>query len=56
MGFTNDEESIRDTLFEFFLASKSNKIKTYSAYTWTSGFMTAINLIYDIPIDIMKKD
>ena len=56
MGFTSDEESVRDTLFEFILASKANKIKTYSTYTWTSGFMTAVNLIYDIPIDVMMND
>lgn len=49
IGYSNNE-SIKDTLLEFFLITKAVKIKTYSIYFWTSGFVTWISNIYDIPL------
>lgn len=50
LGYENDKHKIKDTLAEFFLITKSNKIKTYSTYEWISGFVFWISKIYDIPI------
>jgi hypothetical protein len=50
LGFSNDVNSIQDTLFEFLLISKASKIKTYSSYGWISGFTHIISFIYNIPI------
>jgi hypothetical protein len=49
IGYTSNE-SLKDTLLEFFLISKSAKIKTYTVYQWTSGFVHWISNIYDIPL------
>jgi hypothetical protein len=46
----SDEESIKDTLIDFFLITKSDKIKTYSCYNWVSGFVNWASKIYDIPL------
>ena len=43
-------ESLTDTLFEFFIITKSKKIKTFSEYGWISGFVFWIHKIYDIPL------
>jgi hypothetical protein len=45
---------LEDTLFEFFLLIKSDKIKTYSVYDWISGFVFWGHLIYDIPLVCIK--
>lgn len=50
LGYHSDEDMIKDTLFEFFVISKSNKIKTYSVHSWISGFVNWIHIIYDIPL------
>lgn len=49
IGFESSE-SLNDTLFEFFLMTKSKKIKTYSNYGWISGFVFWIHKIYDVPL------
>jgi hypothetical protein len=41
---------IRDTIFEFFLITKSSKIKTYTCYSHISGFVNMASIIYDIPL------
>ena len=43
-------ESMNDTLFEFFIITKSKKIKTYSRYGWISGFVFWAHKVYDIPL------
>jgi hypothetical protein len=50
LGFCNDDNSVKNTLFEFFLVARAQKIKSYSIYPWTSGFTKAMSVIYDIPI------
>jgi hypothetical protein len=48
MGYS--DRDIKDTLFEFFLIIKAAKVKSYSVYSWASGFTFAICFIYNIPI------
>lgn len=43
-------ESLHDTLFEFFLITKSKNIKTFSRYGWISGFVFWAHKIYNIPL------
>jgi hypothetical protein len=50
LGLCNEMDSIRDTLFEFFLITRSKKIKTYCKIHKVSGFVKWIGEIYDIPI------
>lgn len=50
LGLSKDSDAIRDTLFEFFLVTLSNKIKTYCKIHEISGFVKWISYIYDIPI------
>ena len=50
LGLSKDSDSIRDTLFEFFLITTSSKIKTYCKIHQVSGFVKWISKIYDIPI------
>lgn len=50
LGYENDLDKIKDTLTEFFIITKSNKIKTYSVYPWISGFVFWISIIYNIPL------
>jgi hypothetical protein len=51
LGFHNDDDKIKDTLFEFFLLSYASKIKSHSIYSWESGFTKAISFIYQIPFE-----
>lgn len=53
LGYHTDENKLKDTLFEFFILTKANKINTYSVHSWTSGFVTICNNIYDIPLSII---
>jgi len=50
LGIDKDENKIIDTMVEFFIISKSTKIKTYSVHNWGSGFVKWIAEIYDIPL------
>ena len=54
LGISNDADGVRDTLFEFFLATQAQSIQTYSNYDWVSGFMMAASKIFDVPIQILK--
>jgi hypothetical protein len=53
-GYQNRPSEIMDTLFEFFLLMKAKKIKTYSIYSWISGFVYWVHKIYDVPLEQMK--
>lgn len=56
LGYNYDDNSVKDTLIEFFIISRSTLIKAYSGYGWVSGFVNWISKIYNIPlIDICKK-
>lgn len=49
-----DEQKIKDSLFEFLLISDAKKIKTFSVYSWISGFVECTSLIYDIELKNIK--
>ena len=51
LGRINKEDSIQHTLFELLLMSESLKIKSYSVYSWESGFAKMISVIYNIPLE-----
>jgi hypothetical protein len=55
LGLSKDYDSIRDTLFEFFLITYSKKIKTYCKIHKVSGFVKWISQVYDIPIQILSE-
>jgi hypothetical protein len=50
IGYESHENSIKDTLFEFFLVTHSKKIKTFCVYDHISGFVLIAHQIYDIPL------
>lgn len=50
LGRSTDPEAIKDTLIDFFLLTGATRIKTYSCYHWTSGFVYWAHQIYDIPL------
>lgn len=54
VGYEENTEKIKNSMFEFFIISKSNSIKTYSVYPWISGFVYWISIIYDIPLINIK--
>ena len=56
IGLPNlNHKAIRDTLVEFFIMTKSSKIKTYSHYDWISGYANRVADIYDIPINNLRE-
>lgn len=50
MGVQMQAQHLKDTLFEFILVTRSNKIKTHSVYNHLSGFVKIAHEIYDIPL------
>jgi hypothetical protein len=56
LGYTTDPIGIRDTLFEFLLLTRASSIKSYSVYSWKSGFVTIANIIFDVPLHDLKAN
>jgi hypothetical protein len=56
IGYDNSLDEIKNSLFEFFVATKSKSIKTYSTYAWISGFMFSIHKLYNVPITRIYLD
>jgi|688.fasta_scaffold216348_2 hypothetical protein len=54
VGFESDIEKIKSTIFEFIVASRAESIKTFTVYSWISGFVNILHMIYDVPLIIMK--
>jgi hypothetical protein len=50
IGYDTSNHKIMNSLFEYFLLTKVQSIKTYTVYPWISGFVYSIHKIYDIPI------
>jgi hypothetical protein len=46
----NDAEMIKDTMFDFFLLMHAKTIKTYTNYTWVSGFVQWISYAFNVPL------
>ena len=53
-GFHTQIEDLKNTMFEFFLLTRANRIHTFNIYFWVSGFVKIINFIYDIPLVNIK--
>jgi hypothetical protein len=49
LAFSNDDLSIRDTLCDMFMISKSEEVFSISSYGHGTGFSKYICLLYDIP-------
>lgn len=54
IGYEEHKNILRDTLFEFFILIKSNKITSYSVHSWGSGFVQIANKIFNIPLEEYK--
>lgn len=55
IGYDIDSEEIKNSLFEFFIATRAKSIQTYTVYGWVSGFMYSIHKIYNVPITDMQR-
>jgi len=55
IGYEKDDTKIKNTLCEFLIMSKAEKLKTYSTYNWVFIFINIISLLYNIPIVNLKK-
>lgn len=53
---SSNDEGLCDTLAEFFILSKAQKIYTYSVYSWISGFVKQVAEIYDVPVFNLKTE
>jgi hypothetical protein len=51
VGLEYSYEALRDTLFEFNLLRSAKSIRSYSRYSWVSGFVYAAHKIYNIPLE-----
>lgn len=51
VGLEQSYEALRDTLFEFNLLRGAKSIRSYSRYSWVSGFVYAAHKIYSIPLE-----
>jgi hypothetical protein len=50
IGLEKNIDLIKNTLIEFFIMTRAKHIKTYTNYTWISGFVHIVHKIYDVPI------
>ena len=53
-GYETDLEKLKNTFIYFHLIANSKKIKSYTEYSWTSGFVWWCKQIYDIPLEVVK--
>jgi hypothetical protein len=44
------DEMIMDTMFDFYLLINARVIKTYSSYTWVSGFVRWVSHAFNVPL------
>lgn len=50
-GLDHTHDNIKQTLTEFYLVCASKSIKNFSAYSWSSNFITQPAMIHNIPVD-----
>jgi hypothetical protein len=55
LGIMDNTSGIEGTLREYLTLSKATSIKTYSTYSWISGFVQSVSLLFDVPIINLKK-
>jgi hypothetical protein len=51
LGLDNDSSSVKDTLVELFIIMKAEKVKSYSVYSWHSGFVHTVCFVHSIPFE-----
>ena len=51
----NEDYGTRDTLVDFFLVLNSKIVKSYTTYTWISGFVFWCSVVKNIPLIILDK-
>jgi hypothetical protein len=54
VGIETDIEKVKSTIVEFIAASRAKSINTFSVYSWISGFVNTVHMIYDVPLTAMK--
>ena len=50
LGVETNASSLKTTLIEFYIITKSSNIQSYSVYSWVSGFVNIPSILYDIPL------
>lgn len=50
LSHSTDKDMIKETLFDLFLLTNSKFIKTYTIYTWISGFVQWVSCAFNIPL------
>jgi hypothetical protein len=55
IGLAQNLDTVRDTLVDFFIMTKSKQITSFSIYTWVSNFVLWTSKIYDIPLISVKN-
>jgi hypothetical protein len=53
IGYHSDH-LLRDSLFEFFVLTRAQQIKSYTNMSWTSGFVNTAHIIYNVPLVLLK--
>lgn len=56
VGLSDNDNGVKDTIIEWFVQINSKKIKTYSVYSWISGFVYWTHQLYDIKMINMKEN
>ena len=51
----DENDGTRDTLLDFFLLLNSKGIKTYTVYSWVSGFVYWASVLKDIPLTLLNN-
>jgi len=49
-GDDKHDEMVADTMFDFYLLMTAKVIKTYSSYTWVSGFVRWVSHAFNVPV------
>jgi hypothetical protein len=50
IGYDSSYNKLKNTFFEFILLQHATNISSFSVYSWTSGFVSSIHYVYDIPL------
>jgi hypothetical protein len=50
-GYHKEKNALRDSLFELFIMTQANHIKTFTVNNWPSGFVKIAHDVYDVPFD-----
>lgn len=56
IGLSESLDQLFNTQLEFMLMSSARQIKTYSCYSWISGFAQSASFVYNIPLINLNKE